>query len=591
MTGLDVLSSTGLKGATSTDLSSSETDSSDDSLSADFAAILGGWMFTIAGAKGQDSGEQKSGDQTRQSSQASLGNMTVSNAHGIQELGLQKVLAGFLELSQEEPILQRDFPAGKEANSGGIVSQGNEIFNSLLNVGGINFGPLESAMDLQRTGMTLQKSTSDINPTVSELDKNKIIISKLLQELSGEVQVLTSTQDKLALALKERWPELNTQKFTEQNTDEVNKPTNLQLNADEVNKPTNLQLNADEVNKPTNLQLNADEVNKPTNLQLNADEVNKPTNLQLTADQVNKPTNLQSNTDQVNKPTNLQSKFNTMAISNDLKTLNPHNNSFDKAETNANLAQFASLSSKKEVPQVVLKTEDFVHNPEDLPKSTYFVVSDKQQGSPAGDDSTKGSFISTGNNIEKGSILANSQDEAVKHGDIMKTDNKIDGANFSTIISQGKVEVDNVALTAGAVKAPLWEQIATAIQQHPVTQRQEIRGFEIQLHPEDLGKIQVTLRWENGQVHVQCQASEAVTVGILQQNLAQLRESLLDNGVSCGMMQMGLGGQQQQQKPKDELKSYSQAGEPEAEEKNRLVQAVSYSTGKLSDGHLINLTA
>ncbi|AFM42685.1 flagellar hook-length control protein [Desulfosporosinus acidiphilus SJ4] len=92
---------------------------------------------------------------------------------------------------------------------------------------------------------------------------------------------------------------------------------------------------------------------------------------------------------------------------------------------------------------------------------------------------------------------------------------------------------------------PVWQQIATVISGQVMNKPQDLKQLDIQLHPEDLGKIQIDLRWENGQLHLQVQASQGATGQLLQNQLPDLRQALLNQGINCGMLQMGLGGEGQ----------------------------------------------
>jgi flagellar hook-length control protein FliK len=225
-------------------------------------------------------------------------------------------------------------------------------------------------------------------------------------------------------------------------------------------------------------------------------------------------------------------------------------------------------------------------NTKDSGKVTEPVVLE-QRGFP--ESSTKEKINFSGKeNREKGLLQVDFPDGAAKNQDKIPTDNPQDKFIPGFLALQDKVE--NVSSVPSRT-APLWEQIAASIQRYAINQPGEIREFELQLHPRELGKIRVNLQWENGLVHINCQASEALTAGILQQNLVQLRETLENNGITCGMMQMGPGGQQKQDKPNDEAKPYMKTSASEAEEINSLARAVSYSASKLSDVHLINLTA
>lgn len=99
------------------------------------------------------------------------------------------------------------------------------------------------------------------------------------------------------------------------------------------------------------------------------------------------------------------------------------------------------------------------------------------------------------------------------------------------------------------VTVPVGEQITTVVREQIMSKQQALKELDIQLHPEDLGKIRIFLRWESGQVHLQVQASEAPTGQLLQNQLSELRQNLMSQGVNCGslQMQMGQNGERQQQ--------------------------------------------
>jgi len=110
----------------------------------------------------------------------------------------------------------------------------------------------------------------------------------------------------------------------------------------------------------------------------------------------------------------------------------------------------------------------------------------------------------------------------------------------------GKIVTGNVAdgKTAGI---PVWEQISNVFREKVTSRNQELKELDIQLHPADLGRIRIGLRWENGQIHLQVHASEAATGQIIQSQLSELRNTLTNQGVNCGELQMGQQGRDQQQ--------------------------------------------
>ena len=98
---------------------------------------------------------------------------------------------------------------------------------------------------------------------------------------------------------------------------------------------------------------------------------------------------------------------------------------------------------------------------------------------------------------------------------------------------------------------PVLHQVSAGINR-ALTQRPQVKDLEIHLHPAELGRIQISMRWEDGQVHLQVQASEVVTSSVIQNQLDSLRQALTEMGISCGTLQMGLGGQSREQSNQDQ---------------------------------------
>ena len=820
MIGIGVLSNTGLKSAPGPGDSSStkETSSTDltRSVVAEFAAILGGVMLPIDQSKGQDSGEKKNGDKLQQSSKDSL---TVASPASVRGLEFQKALAGLLELSQTQPTLQSDFPAGKEANSGGRVNQGNESIASLANRDIINVGPLGLAMDSQRTGMALQKSVGHTNPTVAELDKYKNIIAELLQELSGEIRILSPVSDKFianpsgepleqgfglkanknfeqlieigrsSISIEPKETPAASEILSEQPILVKQSPIAVEIQVENLGA---MSMNAEQPipvrqspivvvpkvgestsNASNNLEqpIEIDRssisigpketsptieilseqpivakqspiVVEPKVEELAATSVNAEQPIlvkqspiaveveELTATSLNteqlilvKHTPIAVETQVENlvaasvnakqpipvrqSPIVVEPKVgeSTSHVSNDLEqpieigrssiSIGPKETSptveilseqpivakqspivktqveelatagvnteqpilakqtpivveskvAELTATRVNSEQpiltkqsstvvetklgeqipGAAVDSVKQIFSLpenvagsagkgleplntitrrtdnlwqaqtwvdsevtkVVKNEALSTNRNESDISKNFIIS-KQQGSPAENNFTEGEFA--GNNKEKGHLLVrHSNEEALKDDDLL-TESKVNVSDFAAIMAKEKAQ--SGVMTEGKTVAapPVWEQITNEMQRRFVVQHQEVKELEISLHPADLGKIQIALRWENGQVHLQCQASENATAGILQQNFAELRESLENIGISCGTLQMGLGGQQQHhQQQKNELNSDILRGGQDTEEEERQVRRISYLANEPINDHHINI--
>ena len=85
----------------------------------------------------------------------------------------------------------------------------------------------------------------------------------------------------------------------------------------------------------------------------------------------------------------------------------------------------------------------------------------------------------------------------------------------------------------------LRNQIIQEIQKNIVVEKKDIKEFDIQLHPAELGKIQINLKWQDGQIHLHLKASELATEASIQQNLPDLKQKLESMGIPCGSLQMG----------------------------------------------------
>ena len=81
---------------------------------------------------------------------------------------------------------------------------------------------------------------------------------------------------------------------------------------------------------------------------------------------------------------------------------------------------------------------------------------------------------------------------------------------------------------------------------------------DVELHPDDLGSIQVEMVWQDGQLEAVFSAEQAATRELLDQGLSKLRESLLNNGTSLAYLsvndekrrqEQGRPGQRQDRRP------------------------------------------
>jgi len=155
----------------------------------------------------------------------------------------------------------------------------------------------------------------------------------------------------------------------------------------------------------------------------------------------------------------------------------------------------------------------------------------------------------------------------------------------------GKIVTGNVA-DGKTVAIPVWEQISNVFREQVSSRNRELKELDIQLHPADLGRIRIGLRWENGQVHMQVHASEAVTGQLIQNQLTELRNTLTNQGVNCGMLEMGQQGKDQQQNQNHQENQFHRQHDAytnQIEDEEQLPIVTLPSSGELNNR--INVTA
>jgi len=154
----------------------------------------------------------------------------------------------------------------------------------------------------------------------------------------------------------------------------------------------------------------------------------------------------------------------------------------------------------------------------------------------------------------------------------------------------GNITTGNV-IDGKTVAIPVWEQISNVFKQQVTNRLQELKELDIKLHPADLGRIQIGLRWENGQVHLIVHASEPATGQMLQNQLLELRHTLTNQGVNCGTLQMGQpGGDQQQTRQENESRRTLESNTNSSDEEEVSPSANLFSTRQDGNNRL-NVTA
>ncbi|GAB6173447.1 flagellar hook-length control protein FliK [Paradesulfitobacterium aromaticivorans] len=162
-----------------------------------------------------------------------------------------------------------------------------------------------------------------------------------------------------------------------------------------------------------------------------------------------------------------------------------------------------------------------------------------------------------------------------------------EGRTGITESNSARGNIGTEALNGSKGPLPVWDKIAEAVREH--RNSPEVKELQIQLHPAELGKIKVFLHWQDGQVNLQVQASESATGALLQHSLSDLRQALEQAGVSCGLLQSGLGGGNRGQQPEQEFSAHALARQDQAEEDRSFLSEHTYGFADM--GSRINYMA
>ena len=449
---------------------------SPDNVAAVFAAMMSGFTNSNVDPKGQNS---KAG----QESEEKLSSLNpVPSVQNPNEQGSLPGYGNYAFINLIQPMLQSNLPAGKEANSGNVMSQGTE---GLANANGVllNLVSLISDKVSAQSGMTTSKPQGD-NPGITELDKYRQVIANLLVALSGEI---TDPSSKGNLAGSESVQ-------TKDIGQEVAKIVQGWMTDGVVKDASEVSANIKGGQKETIQPL------------LNALIKGIGTEIQKVSQNLNQVIEVEGNLSDPAAKGNSESG--------------------NKPLIGTNLSLVAATQAK----------------------DTAFMTNIQQNQQKSGVMDPK---LTTPSNRLQGNFREEVQGDGLRSTEVSGTkDIKNEYSSVAIGVASNFVAVNTSE--GKTVSVPVWEQISTAFRQQVTNRHQELKELEIQLHPTDLGKIQIGMRWENGQVHLQVQASDAATGQLLQKQLSELRQNLTDQGVNCGMLQMGQGGERQHSHRGDE---------------------------------------
>lgn len=510
-----------------------------DSVALEFAAILSGWIAQFSG-QGQNSGFQSNEPAGKE---ANSGRKAILGLDGLQALigtiqgygNPQEVLAEKVQGKQVQTL---------ETVLAQIGNWQREAGPSI---------PLGNMEDVYRAGMPTEQPRGKNSPP-SELDLYKGVISELLKELSGEIKEKTqiypealnaSAQQKLVLAAQR----INSGLFTQVTDDTQFKSVSESI----INPMLRGATNQEDVVLPEKGPLQdatLEKLKADTNRNINTN-TNTDTNSELIK---------QSSQTEIARA-NQQSA--TRLVSEQRVT--PENN------IGVRLGQENPAS-------VVLQKQESAHSKPSPNEVRGSVQLSTQEGALP-----KEALQEKGTSSQGFSLVETKAQDSVTEG--------------AGILSQAKENVQSYAKVENKAELPIWTQVARDIQEKAFQARPNIRELDIQLRPAELGQIRLSLRWEDGQVHLRMTASELGTGQMLQSNLSELRENLTQMGIQCGMLEMGLGDQQKNFREQQGQEALTQArGNREESQKiqsNHEVDTLSGS-GLLQSkeaGNRINVTA
>lgn len=475
----------------------------DNSAAMEFAAIFGGWITQALG-QGQDSG------------------------------------------------LQSVNPAGKEANSGQTGIQGLEgMLNSLRTIAGLNLGSVtgqgkqDNAPVMKVAGQEINSLLTQNNllgdvadsgigsgqlqggkSPLTELDQYRVLITQLLQDMSGEISKVSFKPTDIQGLLTELSQKINL------NTSSINS----EKSAPDVGELNSQSIIGQIVQKI--LTENADPVQNQTG-QTDLAQVIKE--LQVSADQFSQANDIQIGSQ------NIQSRqiINTAQLSDLRNQIKDTQSSNIVTPQTSDKMQESALRSNPNYEMAEVNVMPLKGNLTQNTNSAQNDLSNQTQNISQHDGllaenqllkmniETKTGQNGTGN--EKNNLWDNKNNTNIEKGS--EGSNSIP-SSFN-ITSSNLNSVSDVGISKSVTQnLPVWLQVAQELQAKVLHQFPTVRELNIQLHPAELGQISISLSLDNGQVNLHMMASEAATGQILQNNFRELRDTLMQSGVQCGMMQM-----------------------------------------------------
>jgi flagellar hook-length control protein FliK len=546
MTGINVLS-TGAA-AKSKDAGFSVSDKSQQGLDAvamEFAAILSGWITQVSG-QGQNSGYQSIDPAGKE---ANSGRSALLGLEGLQALvGTLQEHRNFQEVQEEveQGVQAQIIKEWPDDGLSEVQAAANSLDAILARLETIK---REAPISIQR-GSTreaypagMPEQSQGLSPLQSELDRYKGVISELLKEMSGEIQEVSriqpqflkgEVQQKLELAMQR----MNSGLLTPYSVGEAT--TSETTPMDEAAEPF---LEDFLVQRNTSL-------GRGENVQrfFSRTPQNNPSQDKRAASSKGNLDILRINYQR--ELTNIGDRINQEGVGTPIE------------EENAKIG----LQRQQEQAQTKISSDEVVKSAQVSTQERPLIkgdISDRESSRQQLKEETNKDLVS---NEGQGIQISAKETHAIHTGVVSKTNQAIH------------------------------TQIARDIYEKAFQARPQLKELEIHLHPAELGQVRISLKWEEGQVHLRMIASEFGTGQVLQSNLNELRDNLSQLGIQCGMLEMSQGNQEKnsrQQQGQEEASSrmHSELKDSQGLQNIHELEPLSGIDSETNENSRINVTA
>ncbi|MDQ7096214.1 flagellar hook-length control protein FliK [Desulfosporosinus sp. PR] len=551
------------------------TDSPEDAAAA-FADILGNSLNLSTDPKGQSSKASKhvSGKKGLESPGDSAATQQSTDDSSDKVLGYGNFALPFLT-----QLLQSNFPAGKEANFGSIgQGTGKALTSDALkaNSGGILSGsnqnltmpgevPLTADGDLASTGMLAAKTQG------SELDNYRQVISELLEVLSGEIKSSGGTSSSLARV---------TQLLSQSAAQDSDSKEILAVKQDIANKIINFNSQESYSGTVTSAGASSQNIIKDVQgdkaLELLAQLTNEITDGSAQEDSITREKKILSLSRELTNLVQTWKTSETSQTSGVLQSSQVSQSSGNSQSSEVSQSSEELQSAKTSQSSETAKTAETLKTAASDANAGSGISADVRGSKPAPDvqdqrveglnaapTAPKSSDVSLKRTKENSfePIAAQAKDTKLfttirPKSEITENQSPRSAESHTEVATLGQNSSNTLGVTANSEPVnvasgktggvPVWEQVSSVLREQLTNRQQDLKELDIQLHPAELGKIHINLRWDNGLVHLEVQASQADTRQGLQSHLSDLRHSLTEQGVSCGTLNMGMDGEQRQ---------------------------------------------